>query len=76
VAIAPRLEKVQRLRARHRDLAADQRAVVTVKLKKATVIKLRKRLRRHAFVRLSVSVRATDAAGNPRTVRRSGKVRR
>jgi hypothetical protein len=76
VTIGSRFKKVQRLKARHRNLAAGQRSVVTIHLKKATVRKLRKRLRHHRFVRLAVAVRATDAAGNSGTVTRRGRIKR
>ena len=76
VTLGTRLKKVRKLKPRHRDLAANQRAVVTLKLSKSTFKKLRKRLRRHSSVRVSVAVRATDAAGNNRTVHRGGRIRR
>jgi hypothetical protein len=76
VSIGPRLRHVRRLKTRHRNLAANHRKVVTVKLSKATVKRLRKRLRGHGFVRVSVAVRATDAAGNTRTVARRGRITR
>jgi hypothetical protein len=74
--VGTRLKKVRRLKARHRDLAANQRKVVTLKLSKSTLRKLRKRLRHHSSVRVSVAVRATDAAGNSKTVHRRGRIRR
>jgi hypothetical protein len=76
VTIGSRFKKVQRLKARHRDLAANHRSVVTVRLSKRAVGRVRKRLRHHRFVRLAVAVRATDAAGNSRTVTRHGRVKR
>ena len=76
ITVGTRLKKVRTLKARHRDLAANQRAVVTLKLSKATVKKLRKRLKHHSSVRVSVAVRATDAAGNSKTVHRGGRIRR
>ncbi len=76
ITIGTRLKKVRTLRARHRDLAANQRAVVTLKLSKATVRKLRKRLKHHSSVRVSLAARATDAAGNSTTVHRGGRIRR
>jgi hypothetical protein len=75
VAVGTRLRKVKRLRSRHRSLAANQRAVMTLRLSKATVRKLRKRLRRHS-VHVSVAVRVTDGAGNSHTVRRGGRIGR
>jgi hypothetical protein len=76
VAIGTRLRKVRRLATRHRNLTANQRKVVTVKLSKKTVKRVRTRLRHHHFVRLAVAVRATDAAGNSRTVTRRGRITR
>jgi hypothetical protein len=76
LAIGTRLRNVKRLKTRHRALAAHHRAVVSIPLSKATVKKLRARLRHHAFVRLSVRIRATDAAGNIRTVTRRGRITR
>ncbi len=76
VTVATRLKNVRKLKTRHRDLAANQRAVVTVKLSKSTLKKLRKRLVHHKTVRVSVAVRATDAAGNSKTVHGGGRIRR
>jgi glucose/arabinose dehydrogenase len=76
VAVGTRLKNVRKLKARHRDLGANQRAVVTLKLSKSTMKKLRKRLKHHSSVRVSVAVRATDALGNTKTVHRSGRIRR
>jgi hypothetical protein len=76
VAIGTRLRKVRRLATRRRNLTAHHRKVVTLRLGKPTVKHVRKRLRHHRFVKLSVTVRATDAAGNTRTVHRGGKLKR
>jgi hypothetical protein len=76
VTVGTRLRNVRRLGTRHRNLTAHQRKVVTLKLSKATVHRVRNRLRHHRFVRLSVTVRATDAAGNTRTVHRGGRLKR
>jgi Glucose / Sorbosone dehydrogenase len=76
VTVGTRLKNVRKLKARHRDLAANQRAVITLKLSKATLKKLRKRLEHQSSVRVSVAVRATDAAGNTKTVHRGGRIRR
>ncbi len=76
VAIGTRLRKVRRLATRHRNLKANYRKVVTLKLSKKTVRRVRTRLRHHHFVRLAVAVRATDAAGNSRTVTRRGRITR
>jgi hypothetical protein len=75
-AIGTRLRKVKRLATRHRHLSANQRRVVRLELSKRTVSKLRKRLRRGGFVRVSVAVRATDASGNIATVTRRGRIKR
>jgi Glucose / Sorbosone dehydrogenase len=74
--IGARLIKVRRLATRHRDLLANQRTVVTLKLSKSTMKKLRKRLKHHSFVRIGVTVRATDAAGNTKKVTRHGRIKR
>ena len=71
VAVGTRLRNVRRLATRHRNLTANQRKVVRVKLSKALTKKLRKRVRRRGFVRIAVTVRATDAAGNVATRRRA-----
>jgi glucose/sorbosone dehydrogenase len=76
VAVGTRLRNVRRLKTRHRSLAADHRATFRVKLSKATARKLRKRVRRRGFVRVSVNVRATDAAGNVATKTKRGRVKR
>jgi hypothetical protein len=74
--IRARLIKVRRLAARHRELLANQRKVVRLALSRSTMKKLRRRLRHHSFVRIGVTVRATDAAGNTRKVTRHGRIRR
>jgi hypothetical protein len=74
--IGTRLMKVRRLTTGHRDLRANRRKVVTLKLSKSTMKKLRKRLKHHSFVRISVTVRATDAAGNTKKVTRHGRIKR
>jgi len=76
ISLGTRLQHVRKLKARHRDLAANQRAVITIKLSKSTLKKLRKRLKHHPSVRVKVAVRATDAAGNTKAVHRSGRIRR
>jgi hypothetical protein len=74
--VRTRLSKVRRLATRHRDLLANQRKVVTLKLSKSTMKKLRKRLKHHSFVRVNITVRATDAAGNTKKVTRHGRIKR
>jgi Glucose / Sorbosone dehydrogenase len=76
VAVGARLMKVKRLGTRHRSLAAGKRATVKVKLSKKVAKKLRRRVNRHRFVRVGVTVRATDAAGNTRVVHRHGRVKK
>jgi hypothetical protein len=76
VAVGTRLRKVRRLATRHRSLTANQRKVVRVKLSKALTKKLRKRVRRRGFVRIAVTVRATDAAGNVATATKRGRLKR
>jgi Glucose / Sorbosone dehydrogenase len=74
--IATRLRKVRRLKARHRTLAAGRRTVVRLTLGKKTLRRVRRRLHRVGYVRVRVSVRATDAAGNTRRVTRRGRIAR
>ena len=76
VAVGTRLRKVRRLATRHRNLTANQRKVIRVKLSKALTKKLRKRVRRRGFVRIAVTVRATDAAGNVATKTARGRLKR
>jgi glucose/arabinose dehydrogenase len=71
-AIGTRLKKVRRLATRHRSLAANKRKTIKLKLSKAVVRKVKRR----RFVRVRVTVRATDAAGNTRTVHRRGRLKR
>jgi hypothetical protein len=75
-AITTRLRNVRRLATTRRPLAANTRTVVRLKLSKATVRRLRSALKRRRAVRVSVSVRATDAAGNGRRVVRRASLRR
>jgi glucose/sorbosone dehydrogenase len=76
VEIGTRLRNVRRLATRHRTLVPQERKVVRLKLSKATMKRLRTRVRRRGFVRIAVSVRATDAAGNVKTVTKRGRVKR
>jgi hypothetical protein len=75
-SVGTRLRKVRRLATRQRSLTANQRKVVRVKLSKALTRKLRKRVRRRGFVRIAVTVRATDAAGNVATATKRGRIKR
>ena len=72
IALGTRLKKVRRLATRHRSLAAGKRKTVKLKLSKPLV----RKLKRHRFVRVQVTVRATDAAGNTRTVHKRGRIKR
>jgi hypothetical protein len=76
VAVGTRLMKVKRLSTRHRTLTAGHRKTVKLKLSKKVAKKLRKRVNRHRFVRIGVTVRATDLAGNTRTVHRHGRIKK
>jgi glucose/arabinose dehydrogenase len=75
-AITTRLRNVRRLKTARRPLAANTRTVVRQKLSRKTVRRLRAALRRRGAVRVSVSVRATDAAGNARRVIRRARLKR
>ena len=74
--IRPRLRHVKRLATRRRSLASNTTKTVLLKLSKATVKRLRARVRRRGFVRISVNVRAVDAAGNVTAVTKRGRVKR
>ena len=76
IVVAARLRGVRRLKPRSFDLRADKRRVVVVKFGRRTARRFRRALRRRGHVRLAVTVRATDAAGNRAVVRRRGRVRR
>jgi hypothetical protein len=72
IALGTRLKNVRRLATRHRSLGADRRKTVKLKLSK----NLTRKLKRRTVVRLQVTVRATDAAGNTRKVVRRAKLKR
>jgi glucose/sorbosone dehydrogenase len=76
VSVASRLRRVKRLKVFRHALAANTRTVMRVKLTRRTMLKLRRTLRRRGFVRLAVTVRATDAAGNRSVVTRRGRLKR
>lgn len=76
VAVSTRLKRVRRLATRRRSLAANQRTVVSVKMSRATAKRLRKAIARRGFVRIAMTVRATDAAGNRSVVTRRGRLKR
>jgi hypothetical protein len=74
VTVNSRLRRVRRLKARHRSLAADQRAIVRVKLTRKVARRMRRALNRRGHVRVVVRVRAVDGAGNARVVTRRGRI--
>ncbi len=77
VAISTRLTGVRRLSTRHRSLAADTRTVVALKMSRKTARRARRAVRRRGFVRVVLTVRATDAAGNRgAAVTRRGRIKR
>jgi len=76
VSIATRLRRVKRLATRHRALAANKRTVMPVKMSRGTTRRLRRALARRGFVRLAVTVRATDAAGNQSVLTKRGRLKR
>jgi hypothetical protein len=76
IAVSSRLRRVQRLNVRRRSLAANRRTVVSVRIARAAARRLRRALARRGHVRLAVTVRATDAAGNRAVVTRRGRIRR
>ena len=76
VTVDSRLRRVQRLRARHRSLAANRRANVHVQMSRKVARRMRRALNRRGHVRVVVRVRAVDAAGNARVVTRRGRIRR
>jgi hypothetical protein len=76
VSVRTRLIKVKRLSTRHRSLAAGHRRTVRLKLSKKVANKLRKRVNRRHFVRIGVTVSASDSAGNTRTVHRHGRIKK
>jgi hypothetical protein len=75
-AITTRLRNVRRLKTARRPLAANTKTVVRQKLSRKTVRRLRAALARRRAVRVSVSVCATDAAGNARRVVRRARLKR
>jgi hypothetical protein len=76
VTVNSRLRRVRRLKARHRSLAADQRALVRVRMSRRVARRMRHALSRRGYVRVVVRVRAVDAVGNARVVTRRGRIRR
>jgi Glucose / Sorbosone dehydrogenase len=76
VTVNSRLRRVRKLKARHRSLAANRQAIVRVKMSRKVARRMRRALRRRGFVRVVVTVRAVDAAGNARVVTKRGRVTR
>jgi hypothetical protein len=74
IVVATRLEHVPAPSAVSRKGAGRRRVTIRVRLGKPTAARLRQRLATHGSVRVRVVVRAVDAAGNVRTVHRSGHV--
>jgi glucose/arabinose dehydrogenase len=74
--VATRLRGVRRLATRRRTLRANTRRVVRTWMPRRTAHRLRRTIRRRGPVRVTVTVRATDAAGNARRVRSRARVRR
>jgi Glucose / Sorbosone dehydrogenase len=77
VAISARLRGVRRLSTRHRSLAANTRTVLALKMSRHTARRARRAVRRRGFVRVALTVRATDSAGNrSAAVTRRGRIKR
>jgi Glucose / Sorbosone dehydrogenase len=76
IAVAGKLRRVRKLGTRHRSLAAGKRTVVRIQLTRKTTRKLRRALNRRGYVRLALTVRATDVAGNQHVVTRRGRLTR
>jgi hypothetical protein len=75
-SVRTRLMKVKRLKTRHRRIAAGHRVRVKVKLYVKVAKKLRRRVNRKGFVRIGVTVPATDLAGNTRVKHLHGRITR
>jgi hypothetical protein len=75
-AIGTRLRRVRRLATRRRSLAAGRRTIVRVQMGPKTARRVRRALRRRGYVRLVVTVRASDAAGNRAVVTKRGRITR
>jgi hypothetical protein len=76
IALTTRLKRVRRLATRRRSLSANRRTVIQMKLSRATSRRLRRTIARRGFVRIAVTIRASDAAGNRSTVTRRGRLKR
>ncbi len=76
VRVASRVRRVHTFRPRTRSLAAGTRAVVKIKISKATARKIRRRMNRRGYVRVVVTLRVTDAAGNSQTSTERARLRK
>jgi glucose/sorbosone dehydrogenase len=74
--VGARVRGVASFRGGRVELERGKRAVVRVRLTARGGRALRRALRRHASLRVAVSVRATDAAGNVTRLSRAARVRR
>ncbi len=73
--LSARVRGVARFRTAHRSLAPSKRTVVTLRLTRRGAARIRRALRRHRWLRLSVRVQAVDGAGNVRTLARGARLR-
>jgi hypothetical protein len=73
--VAGRLRGVARFKTARRQLTAGRRKVVVLRISRRTARKLRRTVRRHR-VRIQVTVRVRDAAGNQRVATRRLTLRR
>lgn len=73
--VSGRIRGVAGLRTVRRSLVPGRRAVVRLRLTPRGTRALRRALARRSSVRLALRVRAVDAAGNVRTLRRAARVR-
>jgi glucose/arabinose dehydrogenase len=76
VTVNSRLRRIRRLKARHRSLAANRNAIVRVKMARKTARRMRRALRRRGYVRVVITVRAVDTAGNQRVVTKRARKKR
>jgi hypothetical protein len=74
--VRARIRGVARFKTTAAALTPGQRTVLRVRLTTRGTRALRRALRRHTSLRVALSVRARDAAGNTRTLRRTVRVRR
>jgi hypothetical protein len=74
VAVRSRLRGIRRLKVRSRQVAASRRTIVRVQMTRKLARRVRRTLNRRGFVRLAVTVRATDAAGNASALTRRGRL--